>query len=193
MNQTESNDPSAQGATRASGDDAAEAVGRDDNDAGGAPEDLREALEAALARADDERDSALRMQAELENYRRRAAREMENARRFALERFMGDLLDVRDSLERGLEAGQEESASVTQLIEGTDLTFRMLEKVLTSHGLTTIDPLGEPFDPERHEAMTVVPSAEHAPDTVVNVVQKGYLLNDRLLRPARVLVAGSLG
>lgn len=148
-----------------------------------------ERVAEAEQRAREHREAALRAQAELENYRRRAAREMEQARKFALERVMNDLLDVRDSLERGVEAARAEQATIEQVVEGTELTFRMLEKLLTTHGLTVVDPLGEPFDPERHEAMSLVPTDEHAPDTVVTVVQKGFLLHDRLLRPARVLVA----
>ncbi|MEM9304456.1 MAG: nucleotide exchange factor GrpE [Pseudomonadota bacterium] len=143
-------------------------------------------LEAALAAG---KETVLRAQAEMENYRRRAAREVESARKFALERIMQDLLEVRDSIERGLEVAHADQATVTQLTEGNELTFRLFEKVLVSHGIEVIDPVGEAFDPEKHEAMSMVPTNEQAPDTVVTVIQKGFLLNDRLLRPARVLVA----
>lgn len=143
-------------------------------------------LEAEL---EQHRDEALRLRAEMENLRRRTAREMENARKFALERFMADLLEVRDSLERGLDAAAGEQVTVDQLREGKALTFRMLEKTLAQHGLQVVDPKGERFDPELHEAIGTAPTPDQEPDTVVDVIQKGFQLNDRLLRPARVVVA----
>lgn len=150
---------------------------------------LQERLAKAEAEARERADEALRVRAEMENLRRRTQREIENARKFALERFMTDLLDVRDSLERGLEAAQGEQVSVEQLREGKELTFKMLEKVLGQHGLAVVDPEGERFDPELHEAISMVPSEDQEPDTVVTVVQKGFTLQGRLLRPARVIVA----
>ena len=145
--------------------------------------------EEALVEAVKHREEALRVRAEMENLRKRNARDMDKARKFALERIMGDLLNVTDSLERGLHAADGEQLSVEQLIEGTSLTLKSLQQVLGKHGLVEIDPLGEKFDPEQHEALSMVPTNEHKPETVVTVVQKGYLLNERLLRPARVLVA----
>lgn len=143
----------------------------------------------ALLEAVKQREEALRVRAEMENLRKRNARDMDKARKFALERIMGDLLNVTDSLERGMQAADGEQLSVEQLIEGTSLTLKSLHQVLGKHGLVEIDPLGEKFDPEQHEALSMVPTNEHKPETVVTVVQKGYLLNERLLRPARVLVA----
>jgi molecular chaperone GrpE len=149
-------------------------------------------VEAALAVADQElanyRDAMLRMQAEMENLRKRLLRDMERSRKFALERIMKDLLQVRDGMERGLEVTGE-SATVDALREGQQLTLRMLAKVLQDHGMEEIDPLGQPFDPEQHEAMTVMPSAEVEENTVLEVLQKGFRLHDRLLRPARVVVS----
>lgn len=145
--------------------------------------------EEALNKAQQHYEEMLRARAELENLRRRGEREMEKARKFALERFMRDLLEVRDSLERGLEASGDDSASVASLREGQELTFRLLDQALKSNGLEVIDPEGQPFDPERHEAMSLLPTSEHEPDTVVSVVQKGFVLHERLLRPARVIVA----
>jgi molecular chaperone GrpE len=145
--------------------------------------------EEALVEAVKHREEALRVRAEMENLRKRNARDMDKARKFALERIMGDLLNVTDSLERGMQAADGEQLSVEQLIEGTSLTLKSLQQVLSKHGLVEIDPLGEKFDPEQHEALSMVPTNEHKPETVVTVVQKGYLLNERLLRPARVLVA----
>ena len=150
-------------------------------------------LKAALAEAEQDlarhRDAMLRIQAEAENVRKRMARDLEKSRRFALEGVMKDLLQVRDSLERGLEVSSE-AATVESLREGQQLTLRMLGKVMEDHGLEVIDPVGQPFDPEFHEAMTVIPSAEADENTVLEVLQKGFRLHDRLIRPARVVVSG---
>ena len=149
-------------------------------------------LEAALAQAEAElakhRDAMLRIQAESENLRKRLLRDQERSRKFALEGIMKDLLQVRDSLERGLEVSGD-SATVEAYREGQDLTLKMLGKVLEDHHLELIDPAGEPFDPEWHEAMTVLPSAEHEENTVIEVLQKGFRLHDRLIRPAMVVVS----
>lgn len=147
-----------------------------------------EALDAARQEVAKMRDAMLRMQAETENTRKRLTRELERSRKRALERVMKDLLDVRDSMERGLEVDLE-AATVQSLVEGQQLTLRMLSKVLQDHDLELIDPTGEPFDPELHEAMTVLPSAEHEENTVIEVLQKGFRLHDRLVRPARVVVS----
>ena len=150
-------------------------------------------LEAALAKAQQEAGEAkqdmLRMQADMENLRKRLVREHEKARRRTLERFMGDLLPVRDSLERGLEAADDPAATVEALKEGKQLIMKMLIKAMGDHGLQTIDPAGEPFDPEKHEAMTMLPSAQHDENTVIEVLEKGYQLHDRLIRPAKVVVS----
>lgn len=152
-------------------------------------ETLRRQLTEAEQKLDAATEELMRARADLDNFRKRSAREVESARKYALDRFMADLLEVRDSLERGLEAADSDQVSIEQLKEGKALTYRMLDKVMTQHGLVEVDPLGEKFDPERHEALSMVPTDEHEPDTVVTVVQKGYLLNDRLVRPARVIVS----
>lgn len=150
------------------------------------------ALEAALSEAQQEaadaKDAMLRMHAEMENLRKRLIREHEKSRRLALERFMNDLLPVRDSLERGLEAA-EQTATVEALKEGKQLIMKMMTKVMGDHGLEIIDPLGEAFNPEKHEAMTMVASAEHDENTVIDVLEKGFQLHDRLIRPAKVVVS----
>ena len=150
-------------------------------------------LEAALAKAQQEAGEAkqnmLRMQADMDNLRKRLVREHEKSRRRTLERFMGDLLPVRDSLERGLEAADEPAATVEALKVGKQLIMKMLIKAMGDHGLQTIDPAGEPFDPEKHEAMTMLPSAQHDENTVIEVLEKGYQLHDRLIRPAKVVVS----
>jgi molecular chaperone GrpE len=125
--------------------------------------------------------------AELDNVRKRAQRDVDNARRFALERFCGELLAVRDSLELGLGAAQQ--ADIDALRAGSEATLKLLVSIMEQFGIAEIDPLGEPFDPEQHEAMTMQPSADMEPGSVLTVFQKGYTLNGRLLRPARVVVA----
>lgn len=146
-------------------------------------------LEAARQEAIEARQDMLRMQADMENLRKRLVREQEKARRRTLERFMGDLLPVRDSLERGLEAATDPAATVEALREGKQLIMKMLSKVMGDHGLQTIDPAGETFDPEKHEAMTMLPSPDHDENTVIEVLEKGYQLHDRLIRPAKVVVS----
>lgn len=156
-------------------------------------DDPIENLENELAIARQEAASAvetmLLMKADMENLRKRLVRENEKARRRTLERFMNDLLPVRDSLERGLVAAEDPAATIETLSEGKQLIMRMLNKVLGDHGLETIDPAGATFDPEKHEAMAMVPSAEHDENTIIDVLEKGYQLNDRLIRPAKVVVS----
>lgn len=149
--------------------------------------DLAAALAAAEAKAAENWDRYLRAAAETENVRKRAARDLEKARKFALEDFARELLAVKDSLEIGIQAA--ENADVATLLEGKEATLKLLATTLERFGIEELDPEGEPFDPERHEALTMQPSPEAEPGSVLNVVQKGYLLNGRLLRPAMVVVA----
>lgn len=128
----------------------------------------------------------LREHAELENQRRRMTRDLEQARRFANEKLLNELLPVYDGLERGLAIESGDAAAVR---EGLALTLKALLKVAQTHGLVQVDPLGQPLDPERHHAVSMVEAPGSAPGTVVTVLQKGYVLNDRLLRPALVAVA----
>ena len=171
--------------------ESAESVEEDEVEAG--PVDPIEALETELESARQEageaRQDMLRMQADMENLRKRLIREHEKARRRTLERFMADLLPARDSLERGLEAAADPAATVDALKEGKQLIMKMLTKAMGDHGLQTIDPAGEPFDPEKHEAMTMMPSAEHDENTVIEVLEKDYQLHERLIRPAKVVVS----
>lgn len=159
----------------------------------GAAADPATDADMALARAEEElakhREAMLRMQAEMENLRKRLMRDLDKSRKFALEGVMKDLLQVVDSMERGLETANE-SASAESLREGQKLTLKMLNKVLRDHGLEVIDPAGQPFDPELHEAVSVVPSPDVPENTVVEVLQKGFRLHDRLIRPAVVVVSG---
>ena len=143
-------------------------------------------LEKAQGAADENWDRYLRTAAELENVRKRSSRDVESAHRFALERFGRELLAVRDSLEMGIAA---EGASIESLLEGSEATLKILSTTMQQFGIEVVDPAGEPFDPEFHEAISMQPSDDVEPGSVVIVVQKGYSLNGRLLRPAMVVVA----
>ncbi len=152
---------------------------------------LEQRLAEAEARAQSNWEHVLRTQAELENLRRRTERELENAHKYALERFAQELLPVRDSLEMGLAAASADEVQAEKLREGTELTLKMLATAMEKFGITAVDPKDQPFDPERHQAMSMQESTEAAPNTVLAVMQKGYLLNERLIRPAMVVVAKS--
>ena len=134
------------------------------------------------------KDAALRAQADAMNVQRRAEQEIEKARKFALERFCGDLLSVVDNLERALESNGDEQGSAA-LAEGVELTRKGFMDVLAKYGVEAVDPTGEPFDPETAQAMSMVEQPDAEPNSVVAVMQKGYLLNGRLLRPAMVMVS----
>jgi len=132
------------------------------------------------------RSESLRERADLDNQRKRVARDVEQARRFANEKLLGELLPVFDSLDAGLNAA---GAEPSPLREGLELTYKQLLKVAADNGLTLLDPTGQTFNPEHHQAISQVDAPGAAPGSVVQVFQKGYLLNDRLLRPALVVVA----
>jgi molecular chaperone GrpE len=150
---------------------------------------LQEALDEASAQAADNWDKFMRSQAELDNIMKRTKRDLENAHKYGLEKFVNELLPVRDSLEMGLDHAEGEDVDLTKLKEGSELTLRMLAQVMEKFNVSQIDPRGEAFNPEMHEAMAMVPSDEVAPNNVLDVIQKGYQLNERLIRPARVVVA----
>ncbi|HLS05085.1 MAG TPA: nucleotide exchange factor GrpE [Wenzhouxiangella sp.] len=171
-------------------DRAGETLQGNDIDAQSGPDQQEEAVEddrseALQAEIERLRDALLRTRAEMENMQRRSAREMEKARRFQNEAIMRDLLQVLDGLDQGLDNAAEDDPSR----EGLVLTRRLLLKSLEDHGLEVLAPVGEPFDPQWHEAISMQPSEDAEPDTVTQVVQKGYRLHDRLLRAARVIVA----
>lgn len=150
---------------------------------------LEQRLAAAEALADEHWNGRLRLQAELENQRKRALRDVQNARKFGLEPLLNDLMPTVDSLEMGLQASSAENATVESIREGMELTRKMLAGSLEKHGVVEVNPVGEKFDPEFHQAMSMQSVEGAAPNTVVQVLQKGYTLNDRLLRPALVMVA----
>ena len=149
---------------------------------------LQQDLDQALAKADEHWKLYLGAHAEMENLRKRAERDVQNAHKFALERFFGELLPARDSLELGL-AATTDAVDVAKLREGVELTLRQLAAAMEKFGAREIHPLGAKFNPNEHEAMALLPTDQAEPNTVVQVLQKGYLLNDRLIRPAKVLVA----
>jgi molecular chaperone GrpE len=145
------------------------------------------ALAAAEARALDNRNQYLRAVAELENYRKRAEREVENARKYAIERFAQELVTVGDALEAGINAGAQNPGPA--LLEGAQATLRQLHRAFEKAGIKILDPVAQPFDPDWHEAMVAQESRDVPANTVLSVIQKGYSLNGRLLRPARVIVS----
>lgn len=152
-----------------------------------------EDLEAALAEShrisDEINERLLRSQAEMENLRRRTERELENAHKYALEKISAELLIVRDSLELGLVAAKKPDVEVGSVVEGVELTLKQLIGAMEKHGIKQINPLNEKFNPELHQAMSVQETADVEPNHVVTVFQSGYTLNDRLLRPALVVVS----
>ena len=153
-------------------------------------QDLTLLLEDARTKADEHYSQMLRTQAELENVRKRSARDLENAHKFALEKFMVELLPVRDSLELGLAAAVESGhTDPEKLKEGMDLTLKMFADAMAKFGARPVDPQGQRFNPELHQAMSMQEAPDHDPNTVLTVVQKGYQLNDRLIRPALVIVS----
>ncbi|MGI2324276.1 MULTISPECIES: nucleotide exchange factor GrpE [Methylococcus] len=147
------------------------------------------ALLEAQQQASENWDRFVRAQAEMENLRRRLEKDIQNAHKYALEKFAKELLPVMDSLELGIAASTGDAPDVAKLREGAELTLKQFKSVFEKFGIAVVDPLGEKFNPEQHQAMAMEPAGEAEPNTVVKVFQKGYLLNDRLLRPALVVVA----
>jgi molecular chaperone GrpE len=152
---------------------------------------LRSELEAARAKAAEDLDKFLRAKAEADNARRRAEIDVAHARKYGIERFAAEMLAVRDSLElaRTVDIELENQSALAKMHEGLDLTLKLMDNVFEKFSLKVIDPIHEKFDPEKHQAISMVESNEVPPGHVVQVVQKGYMLYDRLLRPAMVMVA----
>jgi molecular chaperone GrpE len=182
-----SNQATAQPGTEASGRFKVEAGATTSADPAGSAAALSVELAEAQEQARVQRDLYLRAAAELDNVRKRAQRDIENAHRYALERFAGELLAVRDSLALGVASGA--NADAATLLAGQQATLKLLDRAFEKFSITPIDPAGQRFDPSLHEAVLIQESAAAAPDTVLTVVQSGYELNGRLLRPARVVVA----
>ncbi len=174
-NEHVSDTPSPDAAAPAAGDDL---------------EKLRAELEAAKAEAAANLDHFLRAKAEADNVRKRTEAEIANIRKYAIESFAAELLAVHDSLDLARSVSLvDAAAAVEKMHEGLELTLKLMDGALAKFGVTQIDPRGGRFDPERHQALSMVESADVAPNHIVTVVQKGYLLRDRLLRPAMVIVA----
>lgn len=155
-------------------------------------DDAVDQIETLKVEAQENWQKYLRSVAEIDNLRKRNARDVEHARRYGMESLVAAVLPVRDSLEAGLKAANEAAADtldIASLIEGDQATLRLLDQALESAGVAEIDPEGEPFDPELHEAMTTIPSPTAEPNSVLTVVQKGFALHGRVVRPARVIVA----
>lgn len=171
--------------TEAAAEHAAEAAAEAAEDIADAEitlESLQQELEAA-------RDASLRAQAEAQNARRRSEQDVEKARKYALERFAGELLPVVDNLERALESSADASAEVKAVVDGVQLTLKGLMDVLGKFHIEALDPVGEPFDPQLHQAMSMIESPDAEPNSVLHVMQKGYTLSGRLIRPAMVMVS----
>jgi molecular chaperone GrpE len=150
---------------------------------------LEQEVEELQAKVKEYWDQIMLLQADMDNYRKRAARDVENAHKYGLKGFIEELLPVVDSMEMGLNAATSENATLESIREGSELTMQMFIQVLEKQGLNQIDPLGEKFDPEQHQAIGMVDDDTVESNTVVNVMQKGFALNDRLVRPAMVMVA----
>ncbi|GGZ12246.1 MULTISPECIES: nucleotide exchange factor GrpE [Shewanella] len=152
-------------------------------------EELEKALAEAQAKVLEQQDSVIRAAAEADNVRRRAAQDVEKAHKFALEKFVNELLPVIDNMERALVGADKADETTKAMFEGVELTQKTLLAAVEKFGVKQVDPLGQPFNPEQHQAIGMQPSAEHPANSVMLVMQKGYLLNDRLLRPAMVMVS----
>ncbi len=166
-----------------------EAIQENQADTAASTDELQLMLEDARNKADENWNQLLRVKAEQENLARRHERELENAHKFALERFATDILAVRDSMELGLQAANNEGADVNSLRQGTELTLKLLSDVMEKFKIVQVDPDGEAFNPEFHQAMSTQPRDDVPPNTVIAVMQKGYTLNGRLIRPAMVMVS----
>ena len=152
-------------------------------------EELKAELEEAHQKANDNWDKAVRTQAEMENLKKRTQKDLEDARKYALTSFAKEILPVFDSLVLGLQAATGDSEDVKKFREGSELTIKQFEALFAKFNIVAVDPMGQPFNPEQHQAMLMQEVEGAEPNTVVNVFQKGYLLNGRLLRPAMVVVA----
>jgi len=154
-----------------------------------AQSDIEQELAEAQLKIKDYWDQIVRLNAQMDNQRKRAERDVENAHKYAVKNFSESLLPVCDSMEMGIAASTAENANIDSIKEGMEMTMNMFTQMLEKNGITAIDPLGEKFDPDKHQAMSMQESADHEPNTVMAVMQKGYLIKDRLIRPAMVMVS----
>lgn len=179
--------PETQGTTEAAQEPAANSEANPEQQIA----ELQSRLEAAEAAAQAAKESELRSIAELDNVRKRAERQTATAARYANEKILADLLGIADSLDLGLVAAEKPGADSQSLKEGMELTHKQMLSILEKHGVTPVNPKGEAFNPDLHEAVSMVPSADVAANHVLDVMQKGYRIHDRLLRPAMVIVASA--
>jgi molecular chaperone GrpE len=156
---------------------------------GHADEDIHLLLEDARSKVDQHWNDLLRTQAELENLRKRNARDLENAHKFGMEKYIQEILPVWDSLAMAVAAASDDGVDLDKMREGMDLTLKMMSAAMEKFNVEEVNPVGQPFDPELHQAMSMQETADVAANTVINVFQKGYLLNGRLIRAAMVVVA----
>ncbi len=161
-----------------------------ESDQAGQPEqDVHLLLEDARSKADQHWNDLLRVQADLENLRKRNVRDLENAHKFGMEKFIQEMLPVWDSQALAVEAGKDDNVDLGKLREGMELTLKMMSAAMEKFNVEEVNPMGQPFDPELHQAMSMLETVDAPANTVINVFQKGYLLNGRLIRPAMVVVA----
>ena len=191
MSETEQNQEAVEGELETAAELEENAAETDSEEAENGETTLEIQLADAQAKADDNWDQLMRTKAEMENIRRRSEKELSNARKYALEKFAQELLPVIDSMEMGVAAAMDENADVNKLREGTEMTLKMFESAIDKFGIKSVHPKGEAFNPEHHQAMTMIDSQEHEPNMVIDVMQKGYLLNERLVRPAMVVVSSA--
>ena len=159
------------------------------SETGNGEENIEQQLLEAQATIKDYWDQIIRLKAEMENSVKRASRDIENAHKFAVRNFAESLLPVLDSMELGQLAAEGDKANLSSIIEGSQMTMSMFVQALEKHGLKQIDPVGESFDPDQHQAISMIEDENAKSNTVISVMQKGFLLNDRLVRPAMVVVA----
>lgn len=166
-------------------EDMAEAAEQHDH----ADEDIHLLLEDARNKVDQHWNDLVRTQAELENLRKRNARDLENAHKYGMEKYIQEILPVWDSLAMAVDAASDDNVDLDRMREGMDLTLKMMSAAMEKFNVEEVNPVGQPFDPDLHQAMSMQETADAAANTVINVFQKGYLLNGRLIRPAMVVVA----
>lgn len=152
-------------------------------------EGLQKQIKLSQKKANENWDKVVRIQAEMDNLKRRTQKDLESAHKYGLEKFSKELLSVIDSLELGIQAATSDIPEVVALKEGSELTIKQFEAVFAKFNIEAVNPEGEAFNPDLHQAMAMHPSADVAPNTVINVFQKGYVLNGRLIRPAMVVVS----
>jgi molecular chaperone GrpE len=152
-------------------------------------DDLAEQLAEAQGKVKEYWDQIVRLNAEIDNNRKRAQRDVENAHKFAVKNFVESLLPIADSMELGLNAANADNVNIDSIKQGIEMTHELFVKTMEKNGIEVVDPKGEKFDPELHQAMSMVETDEVEPNTVLDVMQKGYTLNDRLIRPAMVVVS----